>query len=88
MDIDDFRLALPLNSKDEDAFPLGIALNYNTKSKIDFGNYDKQAPLLFVLSDNGVLNSFFVINLQSDKSINHEAKQMPFIQIQLPTGSY
>jgi hypothetical protein len=79
-EIEDYRCTLPLSGED-DIFPIGFGLSFNTKSTIDFGNFGKQpqSPLLFILTDTGLLVTFFAINLDyKNKSICYESKQMAY----------
>jgi len=78
LEIENYRCSLPLNSQDEELFPLGLSISYNIRNPIEFENFGTQqpSPLILVLTDCGYLASFFVINRQSKNSICYEPKMM------------
>lgn len=81
VEIEDYKCMLPLSKNDEDLCPLGIAVNYNSHTPVKLEKLDMQppSPLVFVLADNGLLVTYYAINLDSaGKSICVAAAKMPF----------
>ena len=75
-------MTLPL-ADDNDLFPLGFGINFNTKNDIDFGNYGPQtaSPLVMAITDNGCLVTFYAINIEAkNKSICYHAGNLPYTQ--------
>ena len=83
LDIENYRLAIPVSENDEEAFPIGFDVSYNCRNQISFDNYGTQpaSPLVLILTNEGLLVSFFAINFDSKtKSICQEPKPMRFVQ--------
>ena len=80
LEIDNYRCSLPLNSQDEEMFPLGLSVSYNIRNQIELESYGIQqpSPLILILTDCGHLATFFAINRQSKNSICFEPKIMQF----------
>ena len=85
MEIENFRCTLPLNANDEEMFPLGFVVNYNTRKQIEFENFGNQppSPLVLILTDTGILTTFFAINRQTNQSICYESKALQFKNYQI-----
>ena len=80
MDIEDNRLQLPLNSRDEDCYPIGFGISFNSQSQFEFGNFGVQepSPLVLSLTDNGTLCTFYAVNSKEKQTISRGASQMAF----------
>jgi hypothetical protein len=68
---------------EDDIFPIGLSLSFNCKTSVDMGNMGKQqpSPLIFILTDTGLICTFFAINLESKaKSICYDAKTLAYKQ--------
>jgi hypothetical protein len=75
-------LAIPVNENDEEAFAIGFDVSYNCKNQIAFDNYGTQpaSPLVLILTNEGLLVTFFAINFDSkNKSICQESKPMRYV---------
>lgn len=90
LEIEDYKCLVPLSKSDEDLCPLGMAVNFTSQSSVKLEKLDMQppSPMVFLLSDNGVLTTYYAINLASaGKSICVPAAKMAFKNIapaQLP----
>ena len=72
---------MPLNPADEDSFPVGFGVSFNLQKNVDFANFGTFAPspLVLMLSNDGLLATFYAINRQSgSQSICQTAMKMPF----------
>lgn len=81
--IDDYRCTIPLNVQDQEAFPVGFALNLNAQAPIEFSTFGTFAPcpLLFILDNYGRLISYFMINMKTKaNSICQPAKQIAHVK--------
>lgn len=59
------RAELPLNDAKQETFPVGLALDTSSSQSLPWGETTiPPTPLLLLLSDNGVLCCFHVINLK------------------------
>jgi len=70
-----------LTSKDEELYPVGMAVSYNILNEIEFENFGTQpaSPLVLLLTDNGLLITFYAINLNSIKhSICYAPNKLAF----------
>jgi hypothetical protein len=85
--MENFRLAIPLDDNDTEAFPVGAAINYNAQIPFEFDTFGEQCPcpLVFLLSNLGQLFVFNAINLdkQMNRSICYKSKPMPFLKEKL-----
>lgn len=85
LEIEEFRCTLPLTNDNNDMFPVGFAINFNSRNTINFETYGEQqpCPLVLALADTGVLMTFYAINLESsNKSICKVPKKLQFKSIQ------
>jgi len=58
-----------------------MAISYNIRNEIEFGNFGTQpaSPMVLLLTDNGLLVTFNAINLNAKKqSICYAANKMTF----------
>ena len=63
---DEFRAELPLSADNDETRPIGIAVDTTSQTPIPWGDNNQTIPpmpVLFVLSSNGLLCPFHVINL-------------------------
>lgn len=64
---DSSRAELPLSASKNDTLPIGLAVNLGATNSLQIGENDlPPVPLLMVLSNDGVLCCFNVINLKPD----------------------
>jgi hypothetical protein len=64
-------------------YPLGFALNTNSRRRVELGTFGEQppSPLVLLLTDTGLLVTFYLINMQSkDRSVCVEARPMKYRQ--------
>ena len=79
LDLENYRCSLPLNTNDEEMFPLGLIVSYNMRKQIEFETQlQPPSPLVLILTDTGILGTFFAVNRQSNQSICYDAKAIPF----------
>ena len=76
---DSWRAELPLNASSEDTFPAGMVIS--TSSQIPLPWDDNQTlnpmPILFVLSTDGVLCPFHIINLSPSAALlTHNTEEL------------
>ena len=60
-----------------------MSINFNCKKQIEFDNFGVQppSPLVLILTNEGILVTFFAINLESkNKSLCQEVKPMRYVQ--------
>lgn len=70
LEIEDYRCQVPLSNDSMDLCPLGMVVNFNCKSQVKLDKLDLQppSPMVIILSDNGLLITYFVINLDSSNA--------------------
>ena len=60
---EDARPAMPLTSNNDESFPMGLAINFNSTRPFVKGEQKlPPAPILMILSTDGVLVPFYVLN--------------------------
>ena len=90
IEIEEYRCTLPLDGE-TDVFPVGFGLSFNMKNKFDFGRLGDHppSPLVFILTDSGLLVTFFAVNMDfKNKSICYEPKQLAFKPTQQNSSFY
>lgn len=73
---EDARPAMPLTSNNDESFPMGLAINFNSTRPFVKGEQKlPPAPILMILSTDGVLVPFYVLN--QTPSTKHDIVKPP-----------
>lgn len=76
---DEFRAELPLSASNDETRPVGVAVDTTSQTPIPWGDNNQTIPpmpVLFVLSSNGLLCPFHVINLLKGASSFNQPPQV------------
>ncbi|XP_038063671.1 nuclear pore complex protein Nup214-like isoform X2 [Patiria miniata] len=72
------RIEMPLSGDDEDTFPMGLALDLSSETDVKIGTTNYQAPpIVMVLSTEGVLCPFYILNSDATVPITSKAEPLP-----------
>ncbi len=75
---DSARIELPLADDDEETYPMGIAVDLTSASTFELNNKKYHPPpMLMVLSTEGVLCPYYVLNSDAAEAITVRAQPLP-----------
>lgn len=73
---EDARPSMPLTSNNDESFPMGLAINFNSTRPFVKGEEKlPPAPIMMILSTDGVLCPFYVLN--QTPNTNHDIVKPP-----------
>ncbi|XP_033646601.1 nuclear pore complex protein Nup214-like isoform X2 [Asterias rubens] len=75
---DSSRIELPLTGDDKETYPMGIALDLSLAAPFELNNKKYHPPpMLMVLSTEGVLCPYYVLNADASEAITARAQPLP-----------
>ncbi|XP_071802717.1 uncharacterized protein [Asterias amurensis] len=75
---DSSRIELPLTGDDKETYPMGIALDLSSAAPFELNNKKYHPPpMLMVLSTEGVLCPYYVLNADASEAITARAQPLP-----------